>query len=316
LRTAELILRAFVLWLGSGSLIAQVVTWDALPLAVRGLLVVPLALVAGQGLHLLGIIAHDGSHSNLHRDRVTSFVIGILCSSAVPLHCDVGFAVTHAAHHHWLNTDRDPDIEVLTRFRSFLPRAFLTRSMATRNYLRRTIHLALGRLPDGQTPLMNLPVSKLSSLARLNLVCCVCWLALYAVLTWRWPSIAASVIWIPVAGAFLLSGVRPSVEHAGTAHGKYDSSRSYVHPVFTFLFAGTNYHLAHHLYPTVPCYRLPALHQWLQSAGYFEGQSLHVDRTLWRYLTYVTSRYPYPQPAPSGRARPVAEPVAEPEAVR
>ena len=35
----------------------------------------------------------------------------------------------------------------------------------------------------------------------------------------------------------------------------------YINPVFRFLYLNMNYHLEHHLFPAVPYYNLPALHE-------------------------------------------------------
>ena len=41
--------------------------------------------------------------------------------------------------------------------------------------------------------------------------------------------------------------------------------------------AGTNFHLEHHLYPRVPCWRLPALHRWLKEQGVYEGRQVFIE---------------------------------------
>jgi fatty acid desaturase len=257
-----------------------------------------LFLMAGQGLHLLGIIGHDGSHGNLHRVRFKSMTIGIMCSSIVPLHCDVGFSIWHAEHHRWLNGEKDPDAALLGRYRSYLRRVLLVRSIVTRNYLRYTVRLATNRWPEDHFIRLGVPRETLVRFARLNLACCLAWLSLFVTLTVRAPLVGICILWAPYAGAALLSGMRPYVEHAGTSTGEFDGARSYTNGLFTFLFGGANYHLAHHLFPTVPCYRLPAFHRWLESTGHFGGASLHVDPTLSGYVRYAGMRYPSPVSVP------------------
>src|SRR4051794_38492519 len=46
-----------------------------------------------------------------------------------------------------------------------------------------------------------------------------------------------------------------------------------------------NYHIEHHLYPSVPCHNLPALHDVLMRDGVFKGKA-HVTRG---YLTGVVT---------------------------
>ena len=54
-------------------------------------------------------------------------------------------------------------------------------------------------------------------------------------------------------------------QHAGLRENVLDhrlNTRTvYMNPVFRFLYSNMNYHVEHHLFPTVPYYALPALHQ-------------------------------------------------------
>ena len=39
----------------------------------------------------------------------------------------------------------------------------------------------------------------------------------------------------------------------------------YINPVFRFLYLNMNYHVEHHIFPTVPYYHLPALHREIKA---------------------------------------------------
>jgi fatty acid desaturase len=56
-----------------------------------------------------------------------------------------------------------------------------------------------------------------------------------------------------------------TTQHAGLAEDVLDhrlNSRTvYMNPVFRFLYWNMNYHLEHHLFPTVPFHALPRLHE-------------------------------------------------------
>lgn len=58
-------------------------------------------------------------------------------------------------------------------------------------------------------------------------------------------------------------------QHAGLAEDVLDhrlNTRTvYMNPVFRFLYWNMNYHIEHHMFPTVPYYALPALHEALKS---------------------------------------------------
>lgn len=44
------------------------------------------------------------------------------------------------------------------------------------------------------------------------------------------------------------------------------------------LFFGSNYHLEHHAYPGVPCYRLPKVHRILKEYGIYDNTNAHFSR--------------------------------------
>ena len=58
-------------------------------------------------------------------------------------------------------------------------------------------------------------------------------------------------------------------QHAGLDEDIYDhrlNTRTvYLNPVFSFLYANMNYHIEHHMFPMVPFYRLPELHEMIKA---------------------------------------------------
>ena len=53
-------------------------------------------------------------------------------------------------------------------------------------------------------------------------------------------------------------------QHAGLREDvldhRFNSRTVYMNPLFRFLYSNMNYHVEHHIFPTVPYYALPALH--------------------------------------------------------
>jgi Na+-transporting NADH:ubiquinone oxidoreductase subunit F len=108
-------------------------------------------------------------------------------------------------------------------------------------------------------------------------------------------------------------------QHAGLREDVLDhrlNTRTvYMNPVFRFLYLNMNYHLEHHLFPAVPYYNLPQLHQELKAylpppkpsvlAAYRE--ILHALR---RQRRDVTWELPLPE-LPGGPYRSAAEPAEE-----
>ena len=58
-------------------------------------------------------------------------------------------------------------------------------------------------------------------------------------------------------------------QHAGLREDVLDhrlNTRTvYINPVFRFLYLNMNYHVEHHIFPTVPYYNLPALHREIKA---------------------------------------------------
>jgi beta-carotene hydroxylase len=293
-RNAELVARAAAIWLGPAfAAFAIMRTWGL----AWSWLTIPLFLLSGQGLHLVGFIGHEGFHGGLHRKRVTSFLIGMAASSVLPLHCDVGFCISHLKHHRSFDSEEDlllREAQHRAEAKAILPRIFPVRSRLTRKYLRDTLSLAFRRWPTTKPLRIGLPMETAVGLARLNLLLTVAWFTFFMLLLWRHPLLGFCVLVGPGIGATTISSMRPFVEHAGTVAGHLSGSRSYTHPFFTFVFGGANFHLVHHLYPSVPCYRLPRLHAHLASSGAFADAALSEDPSFTGYFSYLRAPYPVP----------------------
>jgi fatty acid desaturase len=65
-----------------------------------------------------------------------------------------------------------------------------------------------------------------------------------------------------------LSQVFNITQHAGLNEDVYDHRQNtrtvYMKPVFSFLYMNMNYHIEHHMFPIVPFYALPALHELIK----------------------------------------------------
>jgi beta-carotene hydroxylase len=256
------------------------------------LLLLPLWLIGQQGLHLLGMVGHEGLHGNLHGNRSVSVHLGLSLSSMVAFYLVTGYFVTHWHHHLYTNTEDDPDVDACARFQSLLSRCFLSRMYLTKIYRKNTYRLAFGR----EFPIEQLPfgLRQLRTYARLNLLYQLLWITAYAAigffdLTWFFVAIV-----VPHVGVVVGSGVRVYVEHAGTDAKPGREARSFSSPFWTIVFYGNNLHLEHHLYPNVPCHRLPAVHRWLKEQGFFERNSSYVETGGAAVFKYASASYPYP----------------------
>lgn len=85
---------------------------------------------------------------------------------------------------------------------------------------------------------------------------------------------------IPHLLGLLYTGLRPYAEHGGTGPGLFLDARTRTSPFFSVLYFFNNYHLEYHLYPWVPCYRLPAVHRYLKGYGYFRDPHVHIEPSV------------------------------------
>ncbi len=88
------------------------------PLWLKLVLLVPLWLVAEHGIHMLGMVGHEGFHGNLHRNRAVSIQLGLIFSSMAISYLVTGYYVSHWHHHLYTNTDDDPDVQACSRFKT------------------------------------------------------------------------------------------------------------------------------------------------------------------------------------------------------
>ncbi len=247
----------------------------------------PLILIGSFSLHNVGLLGHEGTHFTLSNDRYQSALIGTLLSSMVPLHFNTGFALTHALHHWHTNTDKDPDLNLFFPLRNFWSRLFLARSKASRAYLKDTIALARGQLPHpNQVGLKNF---QLFRLAKINLLSSALWLLVYAIFIVLYPASFGLAFATIYSSAVFLSGLRPYMEHVGTNSSHFRNSRTFTSPVLDCVFGTINYHLAHHMHPKVPAYKLPKLHRWMLKEGHIEIQQAVTSHSVLETLKQMNN---------------------------
>src|SRR5882757_4749145 len=76
-------------------------------------------------------------------------------------------------------------------------------------------------------------------------------------------------VWTPRFYGGWLHQLCGLTQHAGLAENVYDHRKStrtvYMNPVYRFLYMNMNYHIEHHMFPTVPYFSLPELHESIKS---------------------------------------------------
>jgi fatty acid desaturase len=242
-------------------------TW---PLIYKVIAMLPLTTFSAVGLYVLAALGHESLHGNLCRNAKLSFSIGLFFSSSVISYFDMGFAVRHWDHHRYTNTKKDPDLIPTAHLSTWWQRLLLSRLIFNIVYLKNTFFLATGKLDyikDHQTPYTP---GELVYFARMNFLFAGFWLGLYTIifiLDWR---AALFGIVLPSLVLALMAGCQSYLDHAGLGDEQFRNAYSRTSPLMTLIYFGSNYHLEHHLYPRVPCYRLHKVHRALLDAGLSE----------------------------------------------
>lgn len=275
-------------WLAYGRIWASGTT-----MALRVCAVAPLVFLSAQGLHLLGWVGHEGFHFNLSRNKMLSAAIGTFFGSMVVGLFPVGMNTTHQDHHRYTNRKGDPDCELLSRYTTVFARLVRARMNLSRRNLRTVFALALGRPVGVKHPPFNLKA--MARYARSDLALTACWFALYV-----WIARTNSIVgWLGIVLPHALSSViaaeRSYIEHADTKPGAFRDGRTRTSVLSSCLYWFNNYHLEHHLYPGVPCYRLPAVHAYLRGIGAFDAVAdAPVAADAAAEVRFVSPKYRYP----------------------
>src|SRR5690606_3209736 len=81
------------------------------------------------------------------------------------------------------------------------------------------------------------------------------------------------------------------IDHAGLDDSFFGNAYSRTSPLMTVLFFGANYHLEHHAYPGIPCYRLPKVHRILKENGTYAQVNPPVVNGFWAAFRAVNRPY-------------------------
>jgi len=238
-------------------------------------------IVIGSRINGLGGLMHDAAHYRAYENRQLNDLIGEIL--ALPTSASMaGYRNTHFAHHRELNSEKDPDWQRNVGLKEFefpAPRASVLMYFA--QYL---AGLKIGAALFGfhkNKETRDVPVA----VARARLVFFAGLLAASIALGF-WKLVL--LYWIvPLLTVFLaIRYLRNVAEHYAVEHENVlNESRTVLAPFWElWLIApwGLNYHLEHHLFPSVPCFRLKELHELLMTRqpypeiahvthGYFSG---------------------------------------------
>ena len=249
-------------------------TWASNPFVY----VLAVLVIAGR-MHGFAVIVHEFAHYRFMKNKTTSDWIGDIVL-AWPIFGTIDtYRQNHLAHHRHTNTEDDPDWTIKlhteeftfpqTRVKAFLNfLGYLTLKSTFRDF--RSAYARIGGASNYST------TYKLLRLAF--------YLAAAGLITWFGVWLEFLLYWfVPYLTVFFfLLYIRSVAEHFGSMDYEEElGSTRHVDPYFWerwfFCPHNVNYHLDHHLFPSVPFYNLPALHEkLLENAEY--RKKAHITR--------------------------------------
>ena len=215
----------------------------------------------GLGYMWMGMVTfmHDALHHTLFRSRAANWVFGILCM--LPIFATfVAFRADHIEHHRHNRSPRDPDAFTMGRrgyadFVLFYAYALIGGVLS---FLHFNFIYPFQKFGMRQWIIQLLEVT----LKVVVYVGVLAWAARHGVMD------KALALWLfPVLVLSLLNSMRFIAEHYGTPWdaGQMAGTRTVTsNPVHSFFWNNINWHIGHHVYPTVPWYNLQELHRVLE----------------------------------------------------
>jgi fatty acid desaturase len=247
-----------------------------------GLVYVAAVAVVASRQHALMVLTHEGIHRRLARAPWVNDWLARL-TTAFPVFISLAkWRFIHLYHHQYTHTHDDPDRAIYARYplagKKFLRlllrdvcglnvvatvKYFVDIPLVAPDFNRRLLGAARAvqyrRLADMRAFALFWAMSAAGGLYWAGGKA-----ALLFILYWLVPYCTCTQVFFRIRGA---------IEHGNVPdpNNPYRQTRTYlIHPALGFFFSPkrVNYHLEHHLYPSVPFYHLPRLHTALRQGVY------------------------------------------------
>jgi beta-carotene hydroxylase len=220
-------------------------------------------------LHLSGTVIHDASHNAAHRDRVVNAILGhgsaLMLGFAFPV-----FTRVHLQHHAHVNDpDNDPDHYVSTggplwliAARFFYHEIFFFKRKLWRKY--ELLEWFLSRLFLVTIVALGIHYDFIGFVMNF----------------WFVPAL---VVGIALGLFFDYLPHRPFQDR-----DRWKNARVYPSPILNLLILGQNYHLIHHLWPSIPWYKYQSAYYitkpLLDDKGCEQSLGLLKAKNFWSFL--------------------------------
>jgi fatty acid desaturase len=245
-----------------------VIAWDT-----RSTVVLCAAYI-GLGYLWMGMVTfmHDALHYTLFRSKALNWIFGVLCM--IPIFATfVGFREDHVEHHRYNRSPRDPDAFTMGRrgvldFVQFYAYALIGGVLS---FIYFNFIYPVKAFGPRQWAIHTFEIA---------LKVAVYW----ALLDWAAQhgavgKVLGLLLW-PILVLSLLNSMRFIAEHYGAPWnaGQMAGTRTIIsNPVNSFFWNNINWHIGHHVYPSVPWYNLVELHRLLEPQIALSGAP--VDRS-------------------------------------
>jgi fatty acid desaturase len=224
--------------------------------------------------HALAVLMHDATHWRLFKSKRLNDVVGETLT-AWPLMVSMRtYRANHFAHHKFVNTLKDPDFarKQNAEWAFPMPKAKLLKILAMQLTGINTVYniKATAGVP--------VPIPGWLKAARLAY-----YLLILGVLAYTGSLLGFVLLWVvPILSPLqLILRARSIAEHFGVGNvSDLDQTRTTLtSPLERVLLApfSVGFHLEHHLFPSVPHFNLPALHERLMEVDTFKRQA-HLTR--------------------------------------
>jgi fatty acid desaturase len=225
-------------------------------------IITALLIIGGRQLSF-AILMHDCGHNSLFKSTKLNQFIGTWLVAA-PIFSDMQtYSRQHSTHHKDVGTDKDPDLGNYSAYpisKASLLRKVL-RDLGGLTALKFWLYILKTRHPSQKSMVTNSALFRGLTVNLGVFLCCyvlnVAWLYLIWLLAYN-------------TTYFLFLRIRHVGEHAvvpnPNSRNMFENTRTTLSSWWERLLVCpvyVNYHIEHHLLPTVPPYNLPLMHRWL-----------------------------------------------------
>ena len=233
-------------------------------------LMIPLCiLVIGSRQHGIAILMHDAAHSALFKNRRLNDLAGKYLLAASYGGDLLSYRRYHLQHHKFTQSADDPDLPLSAKFP-------VTKKSLTRKFIRDMTGQTFFRLASAKRGSNAKMIEGADAFAKQSLWPVIIFnTTLFFVLASIGHWWAYFVLWLlPLTTWFFaVLRLRNIAEHAMTStddnpltHAR-TTQVNFLERIF-FSPYWVNYHVEHHVYMYVPCYRLSVLHKLMKEAGH------------------------------------------------